>query len=112
VLVRCYSARRNAGGLLRRLYTRDEVDAFAAYCPDFHRCYFLPFEAIPPGGRLQLRLGKTANNQKLRVRWADQYDFAATLGEQHLGAIAQLGERQLGMLEVTGSSPVGSIEEL
>ena len=72
----------------------------------------MPFDAVPPGGSLQLRLGKTLNNQKLGVRWADQYDFAATLGGQHLGAIAQLGERQHGMLEVTGSSPVGSIEEL
>ena len=80
VVVRCYSSRRNAEGLLRRKYAREEVDAFAAYCADVRRCYFLPFECIPPGGFLQLRLSAPLNNQKLGVRWAEQYEFAATLG--------------------------------
>jgi hypothetical protein len=31
VVVRCYSNRRNRDGLLRRLYSADDVDAFAAY---------------------------------------------------------------------------------
>ena len=42
-----------------------------------------------------------------RVNWAEEYEFAATLGVP--GAVAQLGERERGTLEVTGSSPVGSI---
>lgn len=80
IVIPCYSARRNADGLLRRLYSRDEVDAFAAYCADVRRCYFLPFECVPPSGAVQLRLSHPRNNQKRRVRWAEQYEFAATLG--------------------------------
>src|SRR6059058_6031008 len=40
IIVRCYSNRRNRDGLLRRLYSADQVDAFAAYCLDTDRCYF------------------------------------------------------------------------
>jgi hypothetical protein len=34
VILRCYSARRNRDGLLRRIYVDGEIDAFAAYCPE------------------------------------------------------------------------------
>jgi hypothetical protein len=44
VIVRCYSCRRTSDGLRRRVYRHDEVDAFAAYCPDVDQCYFLPIE--------------------------------------------------------------------
>jgi hypothetical protein len=80
IIIRCYSSRRNAEGLLRRLYAPHEVDAFAAYCAELQRCYFVPFDGLPPGGTLQLRLANPLNNQKLGVRWAEQYEFAATLG--------------------------------
>jgi hypothetical protein len=46
VIVRCCSNRRNRDGLLRRLYSADQIDAFAAYCADTDRCYFLPFDDI------------------------------------------------------------------
>jgi PD-(D/E)XK endonuclease len=107
LVVRCYSARRNAEGLVKRLYSGEEVDAFAAYCADLRRCYFFLFDQIPPGGSLQLRLSPPRNNQERRVRWADRYEFAATLGDRK-GAIAQLGERLDGIQEVAGSSPAGS----
>ena len=109
IVARLYTARRNADGLLRRLYSADEVDAFALYCGALERCYFIPFEEAPPGGTIQLRVEPTRNNQKLRIRWAEDALFAATLGA--LGAVAQLGERKSGRLEVTGSSPVGSTPE-
>jgi hypothetical protein len=79
VIIRCHSARRSADGVLRRLYSSEEVDAFAAYCADVRRCYFLRFDQVPPSGTLQLRLARARNNQKLRVRWAEQYEFPATL---------------------------------
>jgi hypothetical protein len=79
VIVRCYSARRNADGLVRRLYNRNEVDAFAAYCAELRCCHFLPVDCVPPGGTVQLRIAKSLNNQELGVRWAKQYEFAATL---------------------------------
>ena len=107
VTVRCYGARRNADGPLRRLYSPDEIDAFAAYCAELRRCYFFPIDAFPTRRTLHLRLSSTRNNQMLRINWASEYEFAATLARPR-GAIAQLGERQRGTLEVAGSSPAGS----
>jgi hypothetical protein len=109
IVVRCYSARRNRAGLLRRGYNSDEVDAFAAYCPETDRCYFLPIERFHPRKEIRLRVAPT-RNQRLGVSWADDFEFGATLGPDH-GAIAQLGERMPGRHEVAGSSPAGSIPE-
>jgi PD-(D/E)XK endonuclease len=109
IVVRCHRNRRTAGGLLRRTYRRDEVDAFAIYCPVTGKCYLLPFDQVPPSGVMSLRLSRTRNNQRIGVNWAEDYEFGATLGA--LGAVAQLGERQRGTLEATGSSPVGSTSE-
>jgi PD-(D/E)XK endonuclease len=108
VVVRCTSARRNAEGFVRRLYRPEEVDAFAAYCAEIRRSYFIRFESVPPGGTLQLQLSRPRNNQARAVRWADQYEFVATLDRTD-GAIAQLGERLAGSQKGTGSSPVGSM---
>jgi hypothetical protein len=55
-------------GLVRRLYNRNEVDAFAAYCAELRCCYFLPFECVPPGGTVQLRIAKSLKHQELAVR--------------------------------------------
>jgi hypothetical protein len=108
IIARCYSSRRTADGLRRRVYRDDEVDAFAAYCAEFDRCYFLPIECMSPSGTVQLRLEKSRNNQRSGVRWASTYEFAAKLGRQQ-GAIAQLGERRDGIAKGAGSSPAGSI---
>ena len=105
IIVRCYSARRTAGGLVSRRYTQNEIDAFAAYCADTDRCYYLPIEAFPRRA-IQLRLAPTRNNRALGVNWARDYEFAATLPTP--GAIAQLGERLAGSQKVAGSSPAGS----
>jgi hypothetical protein len=86
-----------------------EVDAFAAYCPELDSCYFLPYEAFPHRNQIQLRLSRSRNNQKLRINWAKEFEFGATLARVP-GAIAQLGERCHGMAEVAGSIPAGSIE--
>ena len=94
VVLRCYSARRNRDGLLRRVYTDGEIDAFAAYCQEIERCYFLPFELFLGRKQVHLRLGPCKNNQNLGVNWAADFEFAATLG--HPGAVAQLGERRAG----------------
>ena len=106
VIVRCCSNRRNRDGLLRRLYSADQIDAFAAYCADTDRCYFLPLTTFGGRSAIQLRLAPTRNNQAAGVNWAKDFEFAATIGRQ--GAIAQLGERQRGTLEAVGSSPTGS----
>ena len=106
IIVACQSHRRSASGTTRRLYNRDEVDAFAAYCQDTSQCYLIPFDDVPGCGSLHLRLSTAHNGQRRRIRWASEYEFAATLSPH--GAIAQLGERRAGSAKVTGSNPVGS----
>ena len=108
IIVRCYSARRNREGLLNRRYSRDEIDLIAAFCPDVECAYLLPPEICTGRRAVQLRLEPTKNNQQLRVNWAEDFDFAATI--RRLGAVAQLGERLSGTQKVTGSSPVGSTD--
>jgi PD-(D/E)XK nuclease superfamily protein len=109
IVVACQSHRRSASGTIRRLYARHEVDAFAAYCPDTSCCYFIPFDDVPASGSLNLRLSPARNGQSRGIRWASEYEFAATL--MNHGAIAQLGERRAGSAKVTGSNPVGSITD-
>jgi PD-(D/E)XK endonuclease len=108
VIVRCYSSRRGREGLLRRLYTADEIDAFAAYCEELDRCFFIPIELFPRASQIMLRLSPTRNNQRRKINWADDFDFAARLKDPQ-GAVAQLGERSDGIRKVRGSSPLGSI---
>jgi hypothetical protein len=91
IVLRCYSCRRNRDGLVRRKYQLGEVDAFAAYCPETDRCYFLPYSAFVERSQVLLRLAPSKNNQADGINWAKDYEFAATLGRP--GAIAQLGER-------------------
>jgi hypothetical protein len=111
VIVRCYSNRRARTGLVRRLYTPDEIDAFAAYCRELDKCFFIPIEAFLDATQIMLRLSPTRNNQRRGINWADDFDFAARLG-QHQGAVAQLGERRDGIAEARGSSPLGSTSDL
>ncbi len=106
VIVRCYSCRRSRTGLVKRIYTTEEADAFAAYSMDLDRCYLLPPELWANRRNVQLRIAPTLNNQARGVNWADDFEFAARL--RALGAVAQLGERPAGSREVTGSIPVGS----
>lgn len=111
IAVPCFSSRRCADGFLKRRYTREEIDAVAAYCPELDRSFLLPLDAFRSQTYIQLRVVPTRNKQQLRINWADDFDFAATLRRTRLGAIAQLGERRHGMPEVTGSSPVGSTSQ-
>ena len=93
-VVRCYRNRRNRDGLLKRLYSADEIDAFAAYCADIDACYFLPIADFANRVAIQLRLERPRNNQRLRINWAKDYEFAATISVR--GAVAQLEERRAG----------------
>jgi hypothetical protein len=95
ISVRCDSNRRAREGLRRRLYTAQEIDAFAAYCPELNRCYFLPIERFLGRSQILLRLRPTRNNQRELINWASDFEFAATL-PQPQGAVAQLGERRAG----------------
>jgi hypothetical protein len=79
VVVRCYSSRRTREGLRVRAYTADEIDAFAAYCPEVDQCYFLPIDRIPGRRNLQLRLEPARNNQWIGTHLASEFSFEATL---------------------------------
>ena len=107
VVVRAYSCRRAAAGLLKRTYTAAEIDGFAVYCAEVDRCYYLPIELLDGKSHASLRLSPTRNNQSLGVHWARDFEFGATLRLLD-GPIAQLGERLHGMQEAGGSSPPGS----
>jgi hypothetical protein len=95
LIVRCYSARRAREGFRRRLYTADEIDAFAAYSAELDRCFFLSLERFRGRANIQLRLAPSRNNQRVGINWADDFDFTATLAQPQ-GAVAQLGERLAG----------------
>jgi prevent-host-death family protein len=92
--------------MVRRPYTSQEIDAFAAYSPELDRCFFLPIDRFDRQSAISLRLAPPENHQRAGINWADDFAFEATLGSS--GAVAQLGERQRGTLEARGSNPLGS----
>jgi PD-(D/E)XK endonuclease len=106
----CAATPAGENATVRRRYVDGEIDAFAAYCPDVDRCYFLPFDLVVSRTQILLRLGPSLNNQRQGINWAKDYGFAATLGRP--GAIAQLGEHRRGTPKVAGSSPAGSTEQI
>ena len=99
----------DAVGLRRRFYDSAELDAFALYCPDTTRCYYLDYAEVAGQTQVLLRLESTKNNEREGVRWARDFEFGATLAAAS-GPIAQLGERRRGTPKAAGSSPAGSIE--
>jgi hypothetical protein len=108
VIVTCMSSRRTSDGFRRTTYSASEIDLIAAYSADVERCFLLPPSVFDGHPAVSLRMERTRNNQRVGVRWANDFDFAATLDSYLGGAIAQLGERVHGMHEVAGSSPAGS----
>ena len=79
LVVRCFTSRRTKTGLVRRLYTPDEVDVFAAYCADLDACFLIPFESVGMSPVIHLRVARAKNNQRRGVRMAADFDFAARL---------------------------------
>ena len=79
IVVSLRTARRTANGMLRTLYAAGEIDAFAAYCPETDRCYFLPLAELAGRPSISLRVSAPRNNQERRINWARDYEFAAKL---------------------------------
>ena len=107
IVVRSCSNRRAREGFRRSVYTADQIDAVAGYCPETGTCYLLPAEVFSGTSLIYLRLEPARNNQNARIHWAREYEFAARLTGH--GPIAQLGERLAGSQKVGGSIPPGSI---
>jgi prevent-host-death family protein len=82
VLIRVYSSRRGPEGLRRTIYTPEEIDAVAGYCPQLDRCYLVPMAHIAGRREMHLRVAPARNNQLGAVNIASAYE---------LGAVAQLG---------------------
>jgi hypothetical protein len=93
VVIRLYSNRRGPEGMITRRYSAEDVDGFAAYGLETDTCYFMPV-TFARHREVRFRLGPTLNNQAIGIRWASDYEFAATIGR--IGAVAQLGERLAG----------------
>jgi PD-(D/E)XK endonuclease len=111
LIVPCQTSRRSADGFVRRYYQPHEVDAIAAYSLELDRSFLIPIARVANRPAIALRIAPCRNNQRRRINWAEDFDFAARLAD-HQGAVAQLGERRRGTPKVTGSSPVGSIQNL
>ena len=85
VIVRCYSARRTANGVVRRTYARREVDAIAAYCAELDHCYLLPAEVFAGRAQVHLRLARARNNQMERIHWASSFELECLDWRKFLG---------------------------
>jgi hypothetical protein len=75
----CRSCRRAREGLRHRPYRSEEIDAFAAYCADLDRSFYVPMHVAQGRLAIQFRISPTRNNQRVGVNWADDFDFAATI---------------------------------
>jgi hypothetical protein len=86
-------------GYVRTIYTSEQIDAFAIYCEELNRYFYVPITELVARHDLRLRLTPARKSQQIGVTMADDYE---------LGAVAQLGERRHGMPEVRGSIPLSS----
>ena len=68
-----FPMQRFSGHKKGRRYALGEFDVFAVYCPDTDRIYATLFKESLSEGRL--RCFETKNNQKLKIRWAKDYEF-------------------------------------
>jgi hypothetical protein len=50
---------------VRRKYTEGEIDAYAAYCEEIDRCFFMPHNEFVGRTQIQLRLSGTNNTKNL-----------------------------------------------
>jgi hypothetical protein len=75
ISVKCYS-RSLTNGKIRRTkrYTSQTIDWLAVYDRTSNRCFYLPARDLGTGrSQLHLRLTPTRNNQKLGIRFAEDY---------------------------------------
>ncbi len=83
----------------------DEIDAFAIFCPDANKVYYVLREEIPSGVHrlFSLRLARSKNGQTKHIKPAKQF-----LGADRLfGPVAQRIEQRPSKSLVGGSIPSG-----
>jgi hypothetical protein len=59
-----------------RRHYRGDADLFIAYCPQNDRVYAVPVDEATVTD-IRLRIDPPANNQRLGVRWATDYELPA-----------------------------------
>jgi hypothetical protein len=76
IVVRCRSHSLTNGKVRQtKVYTSATIDWIAVYDPTSNRCYYVPSWRLGVRGLtdLRLRLTPARNNQKLRIRFAEDY---------------------------------------
>jgi|SRR5579864_1605620 len=53
-----------------------QIDAFAIYCPELDRVYFVPIGALPSRFFGYLRVHPARNRQTWNIRWARDFELA------------------------------------
>jgi hypothetical protein len=54
---------------------RGEIEYFGVFCPAIGKTYLIPIDDVKGTAPLSLRIEPTRNNQKRKIRWADQYEI-------------------------------------
>lgn len=70
---RLRAARRETGWQRRVTGYDGAVDFFAVYCPENESVYLVPINAVSSYRICSLRVTPPKNNQRKRIRWADEY---------------------------------------
>ena len=52
-----------------------QIEYFAVYCPETTGIYLIPIEDVPPRWNGSLRVTEARNGQKLRIRYARDYEI-------------------------------------
>ena len=70
---RLRAAKRETGWERRMASYQGEIEFFGVYYPDNDEVYLVPIEDVPCVRMCVLRVEGAKNNQKKRIRWADDY---------------------------------------
>jgi len=71
----CYAHHLRPGQSRRD--SRGDVDYFVVFCPETDRVYLVPIEELPMSTQAALRVDPPFNGQRLRIRFAHDYEIAA-----------------------------------
>ena len=67
--------RNNSKGVIRKYYSRDEVDYFGVYSPELDKVYLIHFDDKKAKGALQLRVKPAKNNNAKNVMHAEKFEI-------------------------------------
>jgi hypothetical protein len=68
------AAKRETGWRRVAAGYQGEIDYFGVYCPDNDKVYLVPIQDVNTLCSCSLRIEPAQNNQRKRVRWAEDYE--------------------------------------